>query len=327
MKSKAIFIGSEENIAKAYGEKIRTLLCRQLEFSDKPYTRDELKNESCKKELRETEYIFSTWGMAELSEQEISGIFPALKAVFYAAGTVQSFARPFLNRGVRIFSAWGANAIPVAEFTVAQIVLANKGYFHALTNNTSVSHCGNYNTSVGIIGAGMIGTLVIKMLKDYQLNVKVFDPFLSEEKAKELGVEKVGALTELFEKCHVISNHLANNPQTVGMIDRRCFDKMEDSGVFINTGRGQQIVEADMIEALKAEPSRIALLDVTYPEPPSKDSELYTLPNVFLSPHIAGSIGNEVQRMGEFMYDEFIRLTDGKPLKYEVTTEMLKTMA
>ena len=79
----------------------------------------------------DTQYIFSTWGMPKLTEDEIADCLPNLRAVFYAAGSVQSFARPFLNRGIKVFSAWAANAVPVAEYTVAQIILANKGFFAA----------------------------------------------------------------------------------------------------------------------------------------------------------------------------------------------------
>ena len=74
----------------------------------------------------DTEYIFSTWGMPSFTEEEIKTYLPALKAVFYGAGSVQGFARPFLHSGVKVFSAWAANAVPVAEYTVAQIILAGK---------------------------------------------------------------------------------------------------------------------------------------------------------------------------------------------------------
>ena len=79
-----------------------------------------------------TRVIFSSWGMPALTEAQIAAHFPNLEAVYYAAGTVQYFARPFLKRGVRVFSAWAANGVPVVEFTVAQIVLAGKGYFQSL---------------------------------------------------------------------------------------------------------------------------------------------------------------------------------------------------
>lgn len=79
--------------------------------------------------FRDTEFVFSTWGIPVFTEEEIKEYLPSLKAVFYGAGSVQKFARPFLNCGVKVFSAWAANAVPVAEYTVAQIILANKGFF------------------------------------------------------------------------------------------------------------------------------------------------------------------------------------------------------
>ena len=82
-------------------------------------------------EFAGVEFIFSTWGMPRFSAEEIRRYFPDLRAVFYAAGSVQGFARPFLDCGVRVFSAWAANAIPVAAYTVAQILLAAKGFFPA----------------------------------------------------------------------------------------------------------------------------------------------------------------------------------------------------
>jgi len=278
-------------------------------------------------DLKDVEVIFSTWGMPHLETDTIRKYLPSLKAIFYGAGSVQTFAREFIESDITVVSAWAANGVPVAEFTVAQIILANKGYYQTL-GRKPVAHKyrGNYNTNVGIIGAGMIGRLVINMLKAYKFNVYVFDPFLSDESAAELGVTKE-SLAYIFENCDVISNHLANNAQTVGMIDKKVFGLMKPNAAFINTGRGAQVVEADLIAAMKAEPERIALLDVTYPEPPVKDSEFYTLDNVFLSPHIAGSIGAEIERMGEFMCDEFMSYINGQPLKYAVTMKMLETMA
>lgn len=301
---------------------------------DTVYTKEEVLSEPEK--FKATEYVFSTWGMPAFTEEEIKRCLPSLKAVFYGAGTVQAFARPFLNCGVKIFSAWAANAVPVAEYTVAQIVLANKGFFSSsrlakMGDRKAASQCfhsypGNYNVKIGIIGAGMIGKLVISMLKSYRLEVLVFDPFLPDEKAVELGVKKV-SLETLFKECQVVSNHLANNEQTKGMLDGRLFESMLPFATFINTGRGAQMVEADLIDTLKSRPDLTALLDVTYPEPPESDSELYTLPNCILTPHIAGSAGNEVRRMGEYMKAEYANYTSGKPCRYEVTLKMLETMA
>jgi phosphoglycerate dehydrogenase-like enzyme len=185
---------------------------------------------------------------------------------------------------------------------------------------------GNYGETVGIIGAGMIGRLVIEMLKQYKLKVLVFDPFLPDDKAKELGVEKCG-LTELFERAFVVSNHLANNEQTQGMLNYECFRRMRENGVFINTGRGAQVVEDDLVRVLGVRPDLTALLDVTYPEPPVEGHPFYTLPNCLLTPHIAGSAGDEVLRMGEYMLAECKAYLDGEPCRYEVNLKMLETMA
>lgn len=283
--------------------------------------------------FRDTQYVFSTWGMPKFTEEEIKEYLPALKAVFYGAGTVQAFARPFLNCGVKVFSAWAANAVPVAEYTVAQIVLANKGFFRTMrymdkptARKEHDKFPGNYDVRIGIIGAGMIGKLVIGKLKGYDLQVLVFDPFLPDETAAALGVQKTDLMT-LFSQCQVVSNHLANNAQTKGMLKREHFRVMLPNATFLNTGRGAQVVEQDLIDVLTERTDLTAILDVTYPEPPAADSPLYTLPNCILTPHIAGSSGNEVRRMGEYMKSEYESFVSGKPCKYEVTPKMLETMA
>ena len=331
---KALFITKNRNhYETVYTKETREKLNQKLDFIEPLFDLSEL--EARKEELCEVEVLFSTWGMPELSEQQISTYFKNVKALFYGAGSVQLFARPFLKSGIELFSAWAANAVPVAEFTVAQIILANKGYFrtfHRYTNETWENKdkrrdiVGNYGNCVGLVGIGMIGSLVAKMLKEYDMPVLAYDPFLSKEKAFDLGI-KLCSLEKLFSECSVISNHLANNPQTVGMLNGHLFDLMKPNAAFINTGRGAQVVEKDLIKALKDEPCRVALLDVTMPEPPEKDSELYKLQNVFLSPHIAGSIGNEVARMGEYMAQEFERWSKGEKCLWQVSEKMLETMA
>lgn len=172
----------------------------------------------------------------------------------------------------------------------------------------------------------MIGSLVAKMLQQYSVKVLCFDPFLSEERASQLKVRKVD-LPTLFQESQTISNHLANNPQTVGMLHYGLFRLMKKNATFLNTGRGAQVVEADLVRALQEEQERTAVLDVTFPEPPEKGHPFYHMPNVFLTPHIAGSMNCEVVRMSEYMRDECFALMDGEKIRYQVTLEMLKTMA
>lgn len=332
---KAIFLcDNMRSPESVYDSETRAELKELCDISDRVFTKAYvLENPSA---FADTEIVFSTWGMPVFTEEEIKNCFPNLKCVFYGAGTVQAFARPFISRGIKVFSAWAANAVPVAEMTVAEIILSNKGYFltsrqyhkqgRKIARETSLICRGNYGETVGIIGAGMIGKLVIGMLKSYNLNVIVFDPFLSDEKAKELGVEKC-ALEELFERSFVISNHLANNEQTKGMLNYDLFRRMRDMAVFINTGRGAQVVEDDLVRILRERADITALLDVTAPEPPVEGHPFYTLENCILTPHIAGSAGDEVARMGLYMLSEFKSYLKGEPTKYEVTEKMLETMA
>lgn len=332
----AVFVttNGQKAIDNAYDSKTQNKLKEELHFFDLVAGKEQLAQK--KEDLAKVDYIFSTWGMLDLSKEEIAQYLPNLKAVFYAAGSVQYFAKSFLAQGTRVFSAFAANAVPVAEYTVSQIILANKGFYlssllykrgdHQAAKAYAQTLPCNYGVKVGIIGAGMIGKLVIQMLKSYQVEVMVFDPFLPEEKAAELGVTKA-SLEEIFSQCQVISNHLANNAQTVGMLHYGLFSKMKKNAAFINTGRGAQVVEADLVRALKEEPYRTAVLDVTFPEPVQEGHEFYQLDNVFITPHIAGSMGNEVSRMGQYMYEEYCAVQKNASVKYEVTEEMLKTMA
>ena len=268
--------------------------------------------------------------MPALSEAELADALPRLRAVFYAAGSVQAFARPLLARGVAVFSAWGENAVPVAEVAVAQILLANKGFFrfrHGPKDPAALAYPGNLGARVGLLGAGgRIGSLVARALQAHRVEVLGYDPFLDDARAAALGVRKAG-LEEIFATCQTVSNHLADNPATRGLLGYALFSRMPPNATFLNTGRGAQVVEADLARALREEPGRAAVLDVTLPEPPAADSPLRALPNVLLTPHFAGSSGGEVRRMGEAMLAAFRDWRDGRPSPARVTPEMLATMA
>ena len=333
-KPYAVFLSHEpENkyFSTVYSPAVRERISSMAELDPAVYSLADLGCEALKK----ADYAFSTWGMARLTEEQIRTYLPNLKAVFYGAGSVQDFARPFLASGVAVHSAWAANAVPVVEYTVSLIVLANKSFFHTLSRggtdyplqrDDAWPHFGNFSARVGVIGCGMIGSMVCERLRQYRLEVLVSDPFASDEKLAALGARRA-SLEEIFSTCSVITNHTANLPATVGMLRYEHFSRMKPYSVFLNTGRGAQVVEADLIRALTEDPSRAAVLDVTLPEPPEKDSPFWTLPNVFLTPHIAGSLGSEVERMGEYMADELERTLAGEKCPWSVTMKMLETMA
>lgn len=330
----SIFLGLEERINYVYTEEQKQRLGKLAGLSETTvFTPQQLME--APQRFAQTQWIFSTWGMPALTPQQLAAL-PALKGVFYAAGSVQGFARGLLQQGVRVFSAWQANAVPVAEFTVSQVLLANKGYFSAMRLHSTgrraeglaaaEQHPGNYGCKVGVIAAGQIGRMVIRALSARQLQVLVYDPFLSEAQAAELGAQKVG-LEQLFRECQTVTNHLPNLPTTQKMLTYPLFASMKPNATFINTGRGAQVDEAGLIRALQECPQRTALIDVTDPEILPEDHIFYRMPNVLLTPHIAGSMNDEVHRMADYMLEEYARVAAGEPTRYEVTLPMLETMA
>ena len=330
--------------------KIALFGTNQLQFS-KVYTPEVLKKLgeygelSCKinrknlKEnaefLKDCEIAFSTWGMPKFTKEEIKEYMPKLKAVFYSAGTVQYFARPFLESGVKVYSAFAANAVPVAEYTFAQITLAAKGYFQSAKYYRSLplralafanSSTGNFGCKVGLVGLGAIGQMVAKRLMELDVEVYAYDPFVPEEKATELGVKLI-SLEELFSECDVISNHLANKPELENVFNYKLFKRMKKYSTFINTGRGAQVAEYSLALSLLLHPSRTFVADVIKREFFPYINPLFWCPNAILTPHIAGSTGKEPQRMAYYMMEEMEKLLSGEETKYEVTLESLERMA
>ena len=283
--------------------------------------------------LADVEVIFATWGMPRLTVEQL-GKMPKLEAVFYAAGNVRAFAQPIVDNGIMLVGAWDMNAMPVAEMALAQILLSCRGYFRTTRDYYETHDHGKAKAfhrpgvngeTIGLIGMGMIGKRLTALLQGFSFRVIANDPFLSKEQAAELGVEIV-SLEELFRRSYIVSNHIPDLPSTKEVLTGSLFDSMREGATFINTGRGAQVSEAGLIETLKNRPDLTALLDVTYPEPPDADSELWTLPNVWISPHIGGSVGDEVVRMADCMIEEFQAWESGKPLRYRITKEVLSTM-
>jgi phosphoglycerate dehydrogenase-like enzyme len=272
--------------------------------------------------LQDIEVIFSTWGMSALSIEQIQCL-PNLKAVFYSAGATDGFSRPFLKNNITVCSAWLANAIPVAEFCVGQILLALKGFFRNTMDCKNLdgwknSYRGNgiYEETVALIGAGAIAQKTAELLEPFNIEVIIIP---SRPSRRTVSIE------EAFKKAYVISNHLPNRHDNIGVLNAELFRSMRKGATFINTGRGAQVNEDDLVQVMRERPDLTALLDVTFPEPPEADSDLYNVPNIQLSSHIAGSMNNEVIRMADYMIEEFKRWEKGEELKYQVSEDMLLT--
>ncbi|WP_114944559.1 hydroxyacid dehydrogenase [Microvirga calopogonii] len=286
--------------------------------------------------LRQTEILITGWGSPAIG-RDILELAPNLRLIAHAAGTVKGFlSADVIDAGIAVTHAAEANAIPVAEFTLAAILFANKQVFrfrdiYCADRNRSrtfpmTSHpLGNFKRTIGIIGASRIGRRVIEFLKPFAFRVLLHDPYVSTQDAAALGMESV-SLDELMRRSDVVSLHAPALPSTQGMITRRHLALMRDGATFINTARGIIVKQDDLIDELRT--GRIdAIIDVTYPEVPEESSALYDLPNVFLTPHIAGAIGNERELLGEYIVEEIERFVEGRPLRSAITAAALETMA
>ena len=242
----------------------------------------------------------------------------------YAAGSVKGFVTDAsYARGVQITTAMHANAIPVAEVTIALIILANKQWFAAQDQirQGGATVCvelkeagskGNYGATIGLIGFGAIGREVVSRLQAFHLNVLVADPFASAEGVAQAGAELV-SVDDLAQRSDVVSLHAPNIPETEGMINAEFLQQMKDGATFINTARGALVDEDALVGELQT--GRIsAMLDVTDPEPPDEGHPFYSLPNCWITPHRAGSSGDEIRRMGSYAVEECLRFMRGEDL-------------
>jgi phosphoglycerate dehydrogenase-like enzyme len=319
------------NITRIFGGRRRERIAEAAKLLPLTFTTENIGDH--RKEAAQVEVIFGTWGIpADILGPEN---FPALKGIFYGAGSVKGWARPFLERGVQITTAKWANGICVAQFCLAQILLGAKGYFRNTRTMRGWTAGPPYSTFVGagvygeklaLIGLGAVARELLALLKPFNLEILAVDPYLSPDEAKKLGV-KVVTMEEAFAQAYVVSNHLPNLPSLKGVFGRALFASMRPDATFINTGRGAQVNEADLIAVLRERPDLTALLDVTDPEPPAPGSPLYELPNVQLSSHIAGGLNDELLRFGDMVVEEFERFAAGQPLRYGETVELLDRSA
>jgi phosphoglycerate dehydrogenase-like enzyme len=286
--------------------------------------------------LAEADVLLGHWGCPFVDASVVDRA-PSLGLIAYTAGTVKfTVAENVFDRDIRVTSGAPANAEPVAEFTLAAILMANKDVFFqrdamrdpslAEQRQPPSRPVGNWAKTVGIVGASMIGRRVIELLQPFpQLRVGLFDPCVDDAEAARLGVEKLD-LDELCARSDVLSVHAPDIPETRQMIGSRQLAAIRTGATIINTARGA-LLDHDALLHEVAGGRLYAVLDVTDPEPLPDDSPLRTSPNVFLTPHLAGSQGTELGRMTEYVVDEIRRWHAGEPARNEVTRDALPRIA
>lgn len=297
---------------------------------------EELSSPEARAILGQIDILVTGWGCPMISEDVIRSA-PNLKLIAHAAGTVKFTVAPAVyEAGVRVTHAADANAVPVAEFTLASIIFANKRVFelrdryradparrssYALMDEP----IGNYHRTIGLVGASRIGRKVARMLEGFDFTVLISDPFVQQGDPITANAELVD-LDSLMARSDVVSIHAPSLPSTRAMIGAKQLRLMKDGAALINTARGALVDEAALIAELMT--GRIhAVIDVTDPEIPASGSPLYSLPNVFLTPHVAGAVGAERLRLGQMAIEEIERFVAGERLEFEVEPALLERLA
>jgi len=296
---------------------------------------DDLTTPDAHRALADAELLITGWGCPPVDAAVLEAA-PRLRAVVHTAGTVRHHITPACwERGLAVSSAAAANAVPVAEYTLAMILLANKRVLDTarvyrterrrIDWNERHPDAGNYRRTVGILSASVIGRRVIDLLRHHELNVLLHDPYVPDTEARELGAEPVG-LPELFADSDVVSVHTPLLPETRGLVSRELLARLRTGGTLINTARGAVIDQQALTREVVS--GRLhAVLDVTEPEVLPSDSPLFDLPNVLLTPHIAGSKGGELRRLTDLALAEVESYALGRPFAHPVRPETLARLA
>lgn len=221
--------------------------------------------------------------------------------------------------GILVTSTPDQNAISVAELAIGlmlslarRIPAADAATRQGNWNRMRFVGTEIYGKTIGIVGAGKIGFLTARRAQAFGMKVLAYDPFVSRDSIllSELNAELV-SLEELLERADVVSCHLPATARTAGLMNANCFARMKPTATFINTSRGEVVVEADLVAAVRSGAIAGAALDVRAVEPPAM-GELEKLPNLILTPHVAAFTHEAQERVTNAICEDVCRVLDGK---------------
>lgn len=333
-KPKAAVVIGKEHYPRMFSQQAWDALD---EFADVIHheAQDPAEKEDLIKLLPDADAVITSWGVAQM-DADVLAAAPELKAMAHMGSSVRRFvSEAFWERGVHLTSAGIALARTVAETSVGLMLVGMKRIWplgqHVRDGGWRDSPVWDkwfsrelFRKNVGIIGASNVGRHVIKLLEPYETTILLYDPFVSEEEAKKMGVVKMD-LDELLPEADVVSLHAPSKPSTHHMLNAERLESMKDDALIVNTARGTLIDEQALIGELQ-KGRFFAFLDVTDPEPPAGDNPLRSLPNVVVTPHIAGCIEN-CNQLGELAVEELRRFFAGEPAVYQITKEMFERIA
>lgn len=327
---KIAVVASKEKQDIVLSKKGRAMLER---LGEVVYNDGEANEENVKKVIKDADVAISSWGSIPFTA-DILDECPNLKLVVHAAGSVKPIVTDELwKRGVRVCASTKPLGIGVAETALGFAISASKN-FYQLSDDI---HNGGYDENlpnvkelfelnVGVISAGFVGRHFIKLMSNFGVDILLYDPYITDEKAEELGCRKV-EFKELLRESDIVSIHAPSIPATDKMFNKETLALMKKDAVLINTARGSIVDENALYEHMKAGNLKYACIDVYDPEPILPENPLRTLKNVILTPHIAGLAANGRFRIGVHVAEEIERFIKGEAMECEVKEEMLATIA
>ncbi len=271
------------------------------------------------------DYVISGWGVRPPQESWLDAC-RSLKGVFHAAGSVRMFPRALIERGVLVTSARAAIARTVAEHCLAVTLslLRNMASYDSRTEQALAAAGAPsrpatrtlYGKTVALIGFGHVARHFRELLRPFDVSVLVTDPYADPDAAASHNVHLV-SLHEALRTADVVSLHAPDTPATAGLIGREELQMLRDGCIFVNTARGR-LVDTAALTAELATGRFSAALDVTDPEPLPPDHPLRGMPNVLLTPHIAGPTSDDLPRLGAMAVCELERALSGQPPLYPI---------
>lgn len=298
----------------------------RMEFADFPF----LTGKALADRMRGEE-IFIT-NEDRVSEETLDGN-PNLKLVGTpSAGLDHIDVTAATKRRIAVVYAPGGNADSVAEYTFGLILAMSRkipmadaqlrgGMTHRVESYRPLMGSQLKGKTIGIVGAGHIGSRVAMIARGLGMNVVLFDPGVLPTRLDQFG--RAVELDELLKISDFVSVHVPLTSKTVGMFAAKQFKMMKSSAMFVNTARGKIVNEPDLIDALRNRAIAGAALDVQANEPLHKDSPLLELDNVIVSPHIA-SLSKEAQAYCDrIVQEDVIRFAKGERMQFLANPEVL----
>ncbi len=305
------------------------------EYRDPALLPDTITQAYMAEELAGADACVTCWGTPGFTDELLAGA-PKLRLIVHAAGSVKHLVCPTLFRRCRLVSNAPVIAAEVAQTTLALLLSSALGLWQSAARTReggwSGGEAGVFRTrdlccmTVGLIGASRVGREVVRLLRPYGCRILLSDPTLAPLEAQALGVELV-PLEALLRASDIVSLHAPAIESCRHMMNATAFGWMKDGAVFLNTARGMLVDEDALVRELQS--GRLyACLDVTDPEPPAPDHPFRTLPNVLLTPHIAGGHTLDCRhRLGRTAVLQLYNYFTKGLLQEEIRPEMLDGMA